>query len=222
MPGEGGKPMKKTVSVGVLSAIAVFGLVSILRPAKATSDALPVGTIIAWGGTSSSVPAGWMLCDGRALSKSAYPELFTAIGKSWGGSSAKFNLPDLRGRFLRGDDAGTGRDPDAKKRTPSNPGGNATGVGSVQGDSLQNHKHDQTSHSHTYGGYQAMASFSVASVSSTYYAVNANSWTDSITETSLNSAIIKGATKYNTKSKLNAGEETRPKNADVNFIIKVK
>jgi len=209
--------MNKSVWTGVISAIAVFGLVSILTPARATSDSVPVGTIIAWGGASSSVPAGWMLCNGKALSKSAYPELFAAIGTSWGASGEKFNLPDLRGRFLRGEDAGTGRDPDVKKRTPCNPGGSATGVGSVQGDSLQDHTHDQTPHTHDY-----LYEYNIFQIADT----GSGTWikrtdTKYLASTSSNANIL-GAIRYNTKSKVNAGEETRPKNASVNFIIKVK
>ena len=68
-----------------------------------------------------------------------HPELFAAIGTAWGSPSSKrFNLPDLRGLFLRGVDAGSGRDPDVNKRQASKPGGNDIGVGSVQDDSVQN------------------------------------------------------------------------------------
>ncbi len=212
--------MKKLLLVGVLSSLLIMGIAVIMAPARAAGDSLPVGTVIAWCGTSSSVPAGWMLCNGKALSKSVYKELFTAIGTSWGSAGDKFNLPDLRGRFLRGDDAGTGRDPDVKKRMPSNPGGSATGVGSVEEDSLQNHAHEQTPHQHMYGRYTS--SFGATTSASGYYAVNMNSWTSSYTNTDSASANIMGAIKYGTKSRVNAGEETRPKNAAVNFIIKVK
>lgn len=207
--------MKKNVLVGVLSGFLILAMGNILMPARAASDGLPVGTIIAWGGTSSSVPAGWMLCNGKALSKSTYPELFAAIGTAWGSKGDRFNLPDLRGRFLRGDDAGTGRDPDVKKRTPSNPGGSVTGVGSVQGDSFQNHSHAQNDHTHP-SHYHA-GSASLASGSS--YICSTQGLPS---PTGAAQAALGGATKYGTKSSINAGEETRPENAAVNFIIKVK
>jgi microcystin-dependent protein len=190
--------------------------VSILAPAKAPDNSLPVGTIIAWGGVSSSVPANWMLCNGKALSKSVYKELFAAIGISWGSSGDKFNLPDLRGRFFRGDDAGAGRDPDAKKRKPSNPGGSATGVGSVQEDMLQNHTHAQTPHSHTC---YSPSNFTYVTPSGEVYVYQSVLGTYSCVSSNAN---IMGATGYKTKSKISTGEETRPKNAAVNFIIKVK
>ena len=211
--------MKKAVLIGVLSAFSVLGLVGILAPAKAANDGMPVGTILAWGGPSSSVPAGWMVCNGKALSKTGYAALFAAIGKSWGSAGDKFNLPDLRGRFLRGEDGGTGLDPDAKKRAPSSPGGSATGVGSVQEDSLQNHAHAQNPHRHNYT--TSMAGFTAqSSASSPYIAISFNSLqgyaTDSVSTDTL------GSKQYKTKSSVKSGEESRPKNAAVIFIIKVK
>ncbi len=65
----------------------------------------PLGTILAFGGTSA--PAGWMLCQGQALSRTTYAKLFAIIGTAFGtgDGSTTFNIPDLRGEFLRG--AGT-------------------------------------------------------------------------------------------------------------------
>lgn len=65
----------------------------------------PIGTILAFGG--SNVPTGWHLCDGTALSRTTYKALFAIIGTNFGvgDGSTTFNLPDLRGEFLRG--AGT-------------------------------------------------------------------------------------------------------------------
>ncbi len=49
----------------------------------------------------SSVPTGWLACDGSAISRSTYSALFTAIGTTWGAGdgSSTFNLPDLEVRF---------------------------------------------------------------------------------------------------------------------------
>ena len=64
----------------------------------------PIGTILAYGGTTA--PAGWMICDGTSLLRASYPELFAVIGTAFGSAdSTHFNIPDLRGEFLRG--AGT-------------------------------------------------------------------------------------------------------------------
>lgn len=56
----------------------------------------------------STPPAGWLLCDGSAVSRTDYATLFAAIGTTWGvgDGSTTFNLPDLRGRAPIG--AGTG------------------------------------------------------------------------------------------------------------------
>lgn len=56
----------------------------------------PIGSIIPYGGTTT--PSGWLLCNGQAISRTDYSELFAAIGTAFGSgdSSTTFNLPDLR------------------------------------------------------------------------------------------------------------------------------
>ncbi|MCD0491420.1 tail fiber protein [Chromobacterium violaceum] len=53
---------------------------------------------------SNTTPAGWLRCDGSAASRTTYPALFAAIGTTYGAGdgSTTFNLPDLRGEFVRG------------------------------------------------------------------------------------------------------------------------
>ena len=65
-------------------------------------DGVPIGAIIPYAG--STAPFGTLICNGAAISRSAYPELFEAIGTTWGAGdgSTTFNIPDLRGYFLRG------------------------------------------------------------------------------------------------------------------------
>lgn len=116
---------------------------------EAVAPGIPVGTIVAFGGSAGSVPEseGWMLCDGRELPVSQYPNLHAAIGLAWGGSGngAVFRLPDFRGRFLRGANlsaTGTARDPDAAAREPSGPGGNTGNeVGTLQDSGVGAHHH---------------------------------------------------------------------------------
>jgi microcystin-dependent protein len=66
---------------------------------------VPPGVIEAYAG--STIPKGWLDCDGSAVYRSVYPDLFSAIGTTWGSGdgSNTFNLPDLRSATLRG--AGT-------------------------------------------------------------------------------------------------------------------
>lgn len=61
---------------------------------------LPIGTVMYFA--ASSAPTGWFECDGRILNTASFPDLFTAIGYTYGGGGVSFNLPDLRGEFLRG------------------------------------------------------------------------------------------------------------------------
>jgi microcystin-dependent protein len=49
-----------------------------------------------------SAPIGYLVCDGSLQSTTTYPELFNAIGYLYGGSGTSFQLPDLRGEFIRG------------------------------------------------------------------------------------------------------------------------
>lgn len=62
---------------------------------------IPVGVIFATAGT---VPSGWLLCDGSAVSRTTYAVLFAAISTTWGvgDGSTTFNVPDLRRRTLVG------------------------------------------------------------------------------------------------------------------------
>jgi len=103
----------------------------------------PAGMIIAFAGPAENIPAGWLLCDGSEVSRSTYSNLYNAIGVAWGtgNGSTTFNLPDLRGMFLRGV-AGSdlSGDPDANSRVSRNNNGGNTGnnVGSYQGDAIRN------------------------------------------------------------------------------------
>lgn len=59
---------------------------------------LIAGMISIFGGTTP--PSGWMFCDGAAVSRTTYSDLFAAIGTAYGtgDGSTTFNLPDLKGR----------------------------------------------------------------------------------------------------------------------------
>ena len=66
------------------------------------SESLSIGAIVPFAG--AGVPAGFLLCNGAAISRTAYKALFDAIGTRWGAGdgSTTFNLPDARGRFPEG------------------------------------------------------------------------------------------------------------------------
>lgn len=62
-----------------------------------------VGAVIDFCG--STIPAGYLTCDGAAVSRTTYTALFTAIGTTWGvgDGSTTFNLPDFQTRPTIGD-----------------------------------------------------------------------------------------------------------------------
>lgn len=88
---------------------------------------LPIGCIFCY--PSPICPEGFMPCDGRELSKQAYPELYAVIKNTWGETDTTFSLPDLQGLFVRGWDKDENIDPQRK-------------FGSEQIDTLQGHRHE--------------------------------------------------------------------------------
>jgi microcystin-dependent protein len=137
---------------------------------------------------------GWMLCDGRSLPKAAYPELFAVLGTLYGGTSDSFRIPDYRGLFLRGVDAGAGMDPDAAKRIGPAGTGAGGGIGSLQCDALQEHKH----------------SYRAVTLTTPTGSGNAGGQT----------AAFEQTTVPDPPARLSV--ETRPKNIAVNYIIKYR
>lgn len=215
----------------IVSLLLIVFATGLLKPgnvgedkskAVAPADDLPVGTIIAWAGKKDTIPENWALCDGKQLRIQLYQELYHAIGTSWGGKGKRFYLPDLRGRFVRGVDGGTGRDQDADNRKASKVGGNKTGVGSVQDDSIQIHAHDTERHKHkSPRGWPDTAVGYAAGPNIKYFSTGLTTMTNA-PSTSNTEAEILGPVKYNTKREVFKGEETRPTNAAVYWIIKVK
>jgi microcystin-dependent protein len=70
-----------------------------------------VGAVVPFA-FSSVPPFGYLLCNGAAVSRNIYARLFNAIGTTYGVGDgfSSFNIPDLRGEFIRGFDAGRGVD----------------------------------------------------------------------------------------------------------------
>lgn len=77
----------------------------VIQGAGGGGAALPAGVVLDFAGTAA--PAGYLLCDGSAVSRTTYADLYAAIGTTWGAGngSTTFNLPDYRDRTLIG--AGT-------------------------------------------------------------------------------------------------------------------
>lgn len=104
------------------------------------------GVVAAYVG--STAPNGYLICDGSAVSRTTYADLYTVIGTKFGSGdgSTTFNLPDLRGKFIRGWDNSASNDPDASSRSACNTGGNTgDNIGSCQADELAAHTHTMSS-----------------------------------------------------------------------------
>ena len=167
--------------------------------AYAAQAFFPAGMVIPFAGPESKIPAGWVLCDGRVLDANDYPGLFDAIGTAWGsGGGSLFRIPDLRGTFLRGVAYASTRDPNKTTRVAINTGGNTgNNVGSYQADIVGPHQHNYyDKHNSDNRTVNGLGSKSAAST------------TDLIDYRP-------------TTNKSGTGSETRPRNAYVNYIIKL-
>ncbi len=96
----------------------------------AAGGAIPTGAVIYHA--ANTAPAGFIKANGAAVSRSTYSDLFAAISTTFGvgNGSSTFNVPDLRGEFLRGWDDSRGVD-------------NGRSFGSAQADELKSHDHTQ-------------------------------------------------------------------------------
>lgn len=159
------------------------------------SNQFSPGVVFAFAG--ATCPAGSLLADGSSkLRAGIFAKLFTAISTAHGtADGTHFSLPDYRGRFLRMVDGSAGVDPDKASRTTMATGGNTgNNVGSVQVDDYLAHSH------HMYPPQNVGGS--------TYGFGNSNGLTQ---------AADLGNVSYDTQTK--GGNETRPKNAYVNYCV---
>lgn len=166
--------------------------------ALATIDPTPAGVINAFGGVTA--PTGYILCQGQAVSRvGIYANLFAAIGIAYGSGdgSTTFNVPDMRGMFLRGVDGSSNNDPDKLTRTASGIGGNTgNAVGSAQSYTVQSHNHTTN-----YDGIPLIK----------YNNGGVADWASG-------SSILSQGSPFSVSN--TGGTETRPKNIYVNYIIK--
>ena len=139
-----------------------------------------------------------------------YANLFTAISTNFGtANGTSFNVPDLRGLFLRGVDGSAGRDVEKTARTPMAIGGAASNaIGSVQGDDNKAHTHSMNYQYHSPAVYPSgLAADSVFDFRS---ATTVAGGINRLSSVQAPSSAIQSS----------GGAESRPKNAYVNYIIK--
>ncbi len=93
------------------------------------ANGVPTGMVMAFA--NSTAPVGWLECAGAAVSRTTYAALFSAIGTVYGAGdgSTTFNVPDLRGQFLRGWSNGSSID-------------SGRSIGTSQTDAMQGHYHE--------------------------------------------------------------------------------
>lgn len=183
----------------------------------------PTGTILAY--SSSTAPTGYLYCNGQAVDRTTYAALFALVGESYGqgNNTTTFNVPDLRGRFLRGVDDGTGTDPNAATRTAMATGGNTgDALGSVQASTAAANTLTDPTHTHTatsvLGAISSFTSRYPSSVSP--YGIGRTSIGGldiATTDGNLAQTNMVAAT---TGITVSGGAETRPVNANVFYIIK--
>jgi microcystin-dependent protein len=162
-------------------------------------DTSPSGTMVDFAGTVA--PAGWLMCDGSAVSRTVYASLFAVVGTSYGtgDGSTTFNLPDFRGRFARYND---------NMGTPAGAAGRDSGRAhaSSQTDAMQGHYHSLTNNTlvvrGSIGGGAAVGLFSNQSQTVGY------------------TQEVQGPTTDGTNGTPRTAAETRPINLSCNRIIK--
>ena len=106
----------------------VDGVTSSIQTQIDALSLTPSGAVMPFA--MSTVPSGWLECNGAAVSRSTYSSLFTAIGTTYGSGdgSSTFTLPDMRGEFPRGWDNSRGVD-------------SGRAIGSTQADEFKLHGH---------------------------------------------------------------------------------
>lgn len=111
----------------------------------------PAGAVLHFA--MAAAPAGWLVCNGAAVSRVTYAALFAAIGTLYGAGdgATTFKLPDLRGEFIRGADGGRGVD-----------AGRVLGAGQAEG--MKNHGHGFEAYRGGVGGGSSYMSDSAAAV----------------------------------------------------------
>ncbi len=160
----------------------------------------PAGSILITA--ANSPPAGYLTANGSAVSRTAYAKLFTNIGTRFGAGdgSTTFNLPDLRGEFIRGWDNGRGADP-------------GRALGSWQ--DSQNRWHGHSGSTNDNGGHSH-------SVPYTRLKVNNTGTGDVMMVGNINSVATSDAGNHahNFTTSGEGGNEARPRNVALMMCIK--
>jgi microcystin-dependent protein len=170
----------------------------------------PTGVLLPFGG--SSAPAGWLLCNGAAVSRTTYATLFSIIGVTFGSGdgSTTFNVPNTGGVFIRGAGSQT------IGGTPY-----SGSLGATQTDQFRSHSHNDAGHGHVDSGHLHGAGYYAGgqflSSGSVNYVIQNNIAGSTGFSTNTGSANIQIG---NANIQPTGGSETNPANLCLNYIIK--
>lgn len=167
---------------------------------------VPSGTIASF--PTSTVPTDWLECNGSAVSRTTYASLFAVIGSNYGSGdgSTTFNLPDLRGRFVRGFANGQATDPDRASRTDRGDGTTGDAVGTKQDHAVEEHSHRNPSTS----GYNTTNN------NETYLSKGGTGYSSTLAHSG---PIWQNSNSSNANIKVSSSE-TRPSNISMLYCIK--
>jgi phage-related tail fiber protein len=151
-----------------------------------------------------AAPTGWLKANGAEVSRTAYAELFAALGTTYGAGNGfdTFNLPDLRGEFIRGLDDGRGVDA-------------GRGLGSGQND--QNKAHTHAGSTGSAGAHSHSFSYAATQYSGAPGAATGNGFTNRQLSSSTSSA---GGHSHTVAIENSGGNEARPRNVALLPCIK--
>ena len=164
----------------------------------------------------NSAPTGYLKCNGAAVSRATYSDLFTAIGTTFGAGdgSTTFNLPDLRGEWVRGWDDGRGVDSgrvfgstQSEMIGPHNHTATTTGTFSGTSNTTGAHTHTVPAESGAGAGTGAANSIQTSSSISTSSAGD-------------HSHTVSGSISASTTVNNNSGTENRVRNVALLYCIK--
>ena len=180
-----------------------------------TVQGVPTGSVFCMA--VASVPSGYKECNGDPVSRTTFSALFAVIGTQYGtgDGSSTFNLPDLRGEFVRGFDNGKGTD-------------SGRSIGSSQGDDNKQHNHgiDFNTQNHTLTGTVSAISetFEVSGTASGVFSKQSASGARTPITSDVSGAgqfSFNGTHSHHViGSTQNTGSESRPKNIAMMYIIK--
>lgn len=170
---------------------------------------LAPGMIMPFAGTTA--PTGWLSCDGSAVSRTTYATLFSNIGTTWGvgDGSTTFNVPDLRGLFLRGAGA---------HGTLNKADGSDFDGGSVGDDSNDQFQAFQTGMDRSGTSYYGRSHGAVGNAPAASAQANSTSLRYDSTAQGTAEGIYPNADGTNGTPR--TGDETKPANATVLYMIK--